>query len=155
MRRQRREQWAAEAVRLWELWRPDPFFLLGIGLYWGEGDKMSRRRTPRHSYPRRLGLSNSDAGLLRVWLRWCQRFLPDVPLRYDLNIHEDCAVEAARQFWKRELGVEVNSVSVAVSCASKRQRNSLPHGTLRICVGRGSCEWHTKMLVWLELAQQL
>jgi hypothetical protein len=149
MRQQRREKWAAEAVVLWERWRSDPLFLFGVALYWGEGDKVCR------GGQRRLALSNSHPGLLRVWLRWCHRFLPAVPLRSDLNVHEGCDVEAARQFWKRELGLEVNSVTVAVSSASKRRRNCLPHGTLKVRVGLGSCEWHTKMLVWLELAQRL
>ncbi len=148
MRRQRREQWAREAIPLWERWRHDPFFLLGVGLYWGEGDK------PRRPGELTLGLSNSDPGLLRVWLRWCRRFLPGVPLRSDLQLHDGCDVAAARQFWEDELEVEVRSVTVAVSSASKRRRNTLPHGTLRVRVGRGSAEWMTKMLVWLDLVQQ-
>jgi hypothetical protein len=147
--RRRREQWAAEAIHLWEQWRHDPLFLLGVGLYWGEGNKVQK---PSGS---KMGLSNSDPGLLRVWLRWCRRWLPNVPLRYDLSIHEGCDVEAARHFWKRELGVAVNSVSVAVSRASKHKRNTLPNGTLQVRVGRGSVEWLTKMLTWLELAQLL
>jgi hypothetical protein len=149
MRRQRREKWAAEAILLWQQWHQDPLFLFGVALYWGEGDKVGR------GGQRRLALSNSDPGLLRVWLRWCHRFLPPVPLRYDLNVHEGCDVEAAGQFWKRELGVEVTSVTEAVSSASKRKRNCLPHGTLKVRVGVGSCEWHTKMVVWLDLAQRL
>src|SRR5262249_24602996 len=145
----RREQWAAEAIPLWEQWQHDPFFLLGIGLYWGEGVKVQA------ACRRKMALSNSDPALLRVWLRWCERFLPAVPLRFDLSIHAGCDIAAARHFWKRELGVEVTSVSVAVSRASKGKRNTLPAGTLLVVVGRGSAEWLTKMLVWLELVQHL
>jgi hypothetical protein len=146
-RQKRRERWRAEARVLWEQWRCDSFFLLGIGLYWGEGRKTLRMPV--------LSLSNSDVKLLRVWLRWCQRFLPDVPLYCFLGIHDSCDVEAARDFWRSELGIEVKAVCVAVSSASKRKRNTLPHGTLTIRVGRGGVEWFTKMLVWLELAQDL
>jgi len=39
--------------------------------------------------------------------------------------------------------------------ASKRTRNTLPYGTLKVRVGRGSVEWFTKLMVWLELAQQM
>ena len=145
-RERRRERWRAEAVSLWEEWRHDPLFVLGVGLYWGEGDKSSNKR---------LALSNSDANLLRVWLRWCGRFMPGVRLNFSLSIHDNCDVEAARAFWKRELGIEVTWVSVAVSRASKRKRNTLPHGTLAISLGRGSLEGYVKMMVWLELAQQL
>jgi hypothetical protein len=78
-----------------------------------------------------------------------------VPLRCDLGIHEDSDIAAAKRFWKQELGVEVASVTVAVSRASKRMRHTLPHGTLRVVARRGSVEWLTKMLVWLERVQEL
>jgi hypothetical protein len=147
--RQRREKWAAEGVLLWEQWRHDPFFLLGIGLYWGEGAKVCRATQTR------LALSNSDPGLLRVWVSWSRRFLPGVPVYSELTVHDTCNVQAAQQFWERELNIRVTSVTVAVSLASKRKRNSLPNGALRVRVGRGSVEWLTKMLTWIELAQVL
>jgi len=145
-RQRRREEWRSEALSLWQQWRLDPLFLLGVGLYWGEGDKSANKR---------LALSNSDVHLLRVWLRWCGRFLPGVRLNYWLCIHDNCDLEEARAFWRRELGVEITWVSVAVSRASKRKRRSLPHGTVKISLSRGSLEWYTKMLVWLELARGL
>ncbi len=147
--RQQRETWAAEARLCWEQWRTDPFFLFGVALYWGEGNKSS------DAGQRRLMLRNADPRLLRVWLRWCRRFLPAAPVRGELNIHDGGDAAAAAEFWERELGVVVSSVTVAVSSASKRKRHTLPHGTLGIRVGRGSVEWLTKMLVWLELAQDL
>jgi hypothetical protein len=152
MRRRRRDEWAAEAVPLWEEWRQDPLFLFGVALYWGEGAKVCRNG---HYFLRDLVLSNSDPRLLRVWLRWCGRFLPGVPLHCDLSLHEGGDVQAARAFWERELGISVRGVSVATSRASQGKRNTLPYGTLKIRAGAGSCEWHTKMLVWFELAQGL
>jgi len=100
-------------------------------------------------------LTNSDVHLLQVWLRWCQRFLPGVPLYYELHIHDNCAVEAAKLFWKQQLSIEVQTILVAVSSASNRRRNTLSAGTLTVRVGRGSVEWLTKMFVWLELTQLL
>jgi hypothetical protein len=146
-RRRRRQCWQAEARLFWEQWRSDPLFLLGIGLYWGEG-----RKTPRDPS---LRISNSDKRLLRVWLAWCQRFMPGVPLRYELNLHANCDASAARRYWEEHLGIKITYTWVAVSMASKRKRNTLPNGTLNIRVGRGSLEWYTKMMVWLELAQDL
>ncbi len=146
-RRQRRLCWQAEAKRLWQRWHSDPLFLLGVGLYWGEGHKCSR--------PPRLRLSNSDMRLLRVWLAWCQRFLPGVPLKYEINLHPDCDAAAARRFWEEHLNIKVTSTWAAISAASRRRRKTLPHGTLNIQVCRGSLEWYTKMMVWLELAHDL
>ncbi len=146
-RQLRRERWRAEARALWDQWRYDPLFILGVALYWGEGTKCST--SPR------LALTNSDVNMLRVWLRWCRRFMPGVPLDYSLVIHDTADESAVRRYWRDALGVDVKVVSVAVSSASKRRRNTLPHGTLKARAGRGGIEWFTKMLVWLELAQSL
>jgi hypothetical protein len=146
-REQRRLQWRTEAETLWKKWCREPFFVFGVALYWGEGTKS--RRDPR------LALTNSDANMLQVWLRWCRRFMPGVPLDCSLIVHDTCNIKSAQRFWNRKLGVDAKVVTVAVSSASKRRRNCLPHGTLKVRVGRGSREWQTKMLVWLELAQRL
>ena len=147
IRQKRKEDWHDEARLLWEKWRTDPLFLLGIGLYWGEGSKSSKCPS--------LRLSNSDVTLQRIWLDWCRRFLPGVPLASALNLHPNCDPEAARRFWEEQLDIKIGYVWVSVSSASKRSRNTLPNGTLNIRVGRGSLEWYTKMMVWLELAQDL
>jgi hypothetical protein len=146
-RRQRRLCWQAEARLLWEQWHTDPLFLLGVGLYWGEGHKSSR--CPR------LRLCNADMHLLRVWLAWCRRFLPGVPLKYEINLHPNCDADEARRFWEEHLNIKVTSTWAAISAASRRRRNTLPNGTLNIQVCRGSLEWYTKMMIWLELAHDL
>src|SRR5437016_5186188 len=79
-RKRRRERWRAGARVLWEQWRTDPLFTFGVALYWGEGRKCTT--------PARLELSNSDVNMLRVWLRWCNRFMPGVSLSYLLGIHD-------------------------------------------------------------------
>jgi len=33
-RQRRRERWRTEARVLWEQWRNEPFFVLGVALYW-------------------------------------------------------------------------------------------------------------------------
>jgi hypothetical protein len=141
-----KEQWRSEAREAWPRLRQDPAFMLGLGLYWGEGTKSAR--SPR------LALTNSDPGLLRAWLAWCRHVMPDVPLDYSLIIHDDAAVAAAQAFWTRELGVNVRVISIAVSRASRRRGRQLPHGTLKVRAGRGGIEWLTKMLVWLDLARR-
>jgi hypothetical protein len=62
-RKRRRERWQAEAKALWEQWHCDPFFILGVALYWGEGTKSAKPCCSR------LALTNSDVNMLRVWLR--------------------------------------------------------------------------------------
>jgi hypothetical protein len=146
----RRAAWRSEGIRLWERWRDDPFFTFGIALYWGEGTK-----SPRGRYSPSLALTNSDPALLRVWLTWCRRYFPERPIKYSLHLHDTADADAACAFWQRELGITNISVRRAVSRASARHRQTLPNGTLRVRIGRGSVECFTKMHVWLELSQQL
>jgi hypothetical protein len=81
--------------------------------------------------------------------------LPGVPLKYEINLHPNCDADAARHFWEEHLNIKVTSTWAAISAASRRRRNTLPNGTLNIQVCRGSLEWYTKMMVWLELAHDL
>jgi hypothetical protein len=48
--RARAKKWTEEARQLWSILCGDPFFMLGVGLYLGEGTKAVRT----------LDLSNSD-----------------------------------------------------------------------------------------------
>lgn len=69
---------------------------LGVGLYWGEGNKLNR-----HS----VRLGNTDPGIIRSFIR----FLVDIcgirrdKLRYSLQIFSDVEPKAALDFWLKEL----------------------------------------------------
>jgi len=54
----------------------DPLFIAGTVLYWGEGAKSSRF----------LSLANTDAAVLRLFLRWTRRF-HDARAQFVLSLH--------------------------------------------------------------------
>lgn len=134
-----------EARGNWDQLSQEPLFMLGIGIYMGEGSKRSCS----------LGLSNSDAGIVRAWIRWCRAYAGQAQFRARLVVHGDEQKEAARKFWEGVLGTfaPVTGVQAYVSAASKRRRpvDRLPNGTLTIDMRTGSRIWHAKMMQWIRM----
>jgi predicted transcriptional regulator len=74
-------------------------FFLGLGLYWGEGNKTDRR----------LGFCNSDPDAIIVLIRWLELF--DVSLdqlRFTVGVNEIYRhdIERIHQFWYRVTGAQ-------------------------------------------------
>jgi len=44
----------------------DPFWTMGVSMYWGEGSKASNR----------LAMANSDPAVLRMFMMWSAKYLP-------------------------------------------------------------------------------
>jgi hypothetical protein len=142
------QQWLIEAGELWEKYRHDPLFLLGLGLYWGEGSKQGTRE---------LVLTNSCPALLRAWVTWCKRYLPgDLCLYLYLYVHEDVNPDEAINYWREQLGLEARCLFKAspISSKGRRPKRRLPYGTARIRLSVGSAEWFAKSLEWLRLLQE-
>lgn len=142
----RRSKWVTEADRFWDLNKSDSLFTLGVGLYWGEGSKRG------HS----LSLCNCDPRLLLVWIHWCKKFIPEVDLRFQLQVYPEINRVLAESYWRGELGftekLHVYNVKPPVSSKRKRAKKSpLPYGVMKVSVRKGSAEWHHKMLHIIEL----
>ena len=87
-------QAALEAIHL----QDDPFWTMGVALYWAEGCKTNRR----------LELAHSEPEALRLFMRWTRRFLnPHATFAAALNLHFNNDEPAARRFWSDQLEVPV------------------------------------------------
>ncbi|KUF19523.1 helix-turn-helix domain-containing protein [Streptomyces silvensis] len=78
-------------------------FLLGVGLYWAEGQKSK-------PYARRQSVLfvNSDPDMIRVYLAWLDLLSVDPELlRYRVMIHESADVPSAERFWADVVQVDV------------------------------------------------
>lgn len=140
-----------EASAAWPQLSQNPLFMLGVGIYMGEGDK----RTPC------LRIANSDPGIIKVWLAWCDAFLPtDSEFVAGLLIHDNRSVPAAERYWRRVIGrrrtVRFVKTCVLISSSSKGRRdtNRCPFGTINVRLGKGSRFWHARMMRWIELTYQ-
>jgi hypothetical protein len=95
---------------------------MGIGLFWGEGNKVNR-----HS----VRLGNTDPALLRKF----QQFLVDLcgvdprKLKYGLQIFTDIEPSEALAYWARELSAELSqfykvTVTISGSLGTYRHKNA-------------------------------
>jgi len=137
------ERWREEARDLWERWRTEPLFLLGVGMYWGEGDKRTRR----------LSISNADPQFVVAWLRWCAVYAPSEQVFLHVNIHPDLCADDVHAYWE-SVAHGASRIRIIRVKSWKRPGEAevrLPYGVAKVFVTRG-VEWHTKMLEWIRLA---
>jgi hypothetical protein len=78
-----------------EEWR---LFGLGLGLYWGEGNKASKQM---------VRINNTDPRLLKAFMDFMEKFfcVKKEKLRLQIQIFDDIDIDEAIDFWTRELGV--------------------------------------------------
>lgn len=134
-------RWRKEAELLWHRYRLDPLFMLGLGLYWGEGSKTTKS----------LRFCNNDPKLIRVWLAWCRRYLTAVEQYGQVYVHSDVDARAARRYWARVTGISIKDRIVKLKSRKDRTSTRVSiHGTLHIRAGVGSTEWFVKTMYWIS-----
>ena len=74
-------------------------FGLGLGLYWGEGNKANTHAV-------RLG--NSDPDLINMFLKFLTEIynIDKTRLRFGLQIFSDCSAREAQKYWCQKLSVD-------------------------------------------------
>lgn len=103
-------------------------WLLGIGLYIGEGSK---------SYEN-IQIVNSDPDIIKLAIKWFKEFcgLTNENIRIALHLYPDNNVEKCMNFWKRITGLSLRNFGKTQ--IDRRQnkslikRNKLPYGTAHI-----------------------
>ena len=127
---------AAASAEVGELSERD-LLLLGAAIYWCEGAKSKPwRRLDR------LTFINTDAGLLRLFLRFlesCGR--PAASMDYRVHIHETADAEAAGDWWATELGIprelfQRPTIKHHAPATKRMNTGSDYHGCLAISVPR-------------------
>ena len=141
-------RWINEATIQWNTLRHEGLFMLGVGLYWGEGGKTQRTFT----------VSNSDPRLIKAICTWCKVYFRNTQLRGKVSAHSDVDLNRAKRYWSRITGIDKTTITVALvapkSSKQKRPRNLLPYGTFCISARKGSNELHTKVMHWINLASK-
>lgn len=101
---------------------------MGLGLFWGEGNKMNKNAV-------RLG--NTDPDLILVFLKFLKQTykIKESKLRFGLQIFSDMSSEAAKDFWCKKLSVkpsQFQKVIVTESGSIGTYRNKTRHGVLTV-----------------------
>jgi hypothetical protein len=77
---------------------------LGLGLYWGEGDKSNNNTSVR--------LGNTDPRLIKIFKDFLTKIcnVREEKFKYALTLFNDCNKERAVNFWQRHIGVKRNQL---------------------------------------------
>lgn len=124
--------------------KKDLLFLVGLGIYWGEGDKANFSR---------VAVINTDPELLSIAVTFFLKCLKIPPnnLRVGLFIYEDINKDDAIEFWSQKLTIPKNQF-IKVQCLksrSKLTRRKSSHGvcSLYFC----STKINIKIKQWFKL----
>jgi len=101
---------------------------LGLGLYWGEGNK-------KNTHAVRLG--NTDPRLIRTFLAYLKEIwnIDEKKLRFGLQIFSDMNPESALNFWAKELGVPKSTFQKVIVTKSGKvgtYREKTKHGVVTL-----------------------
>ena len=79
----------------------DPFYFVGIALYWAEGTKRSGS----------FAFTNSDSDMVNVMLTWIEKFwnIPRTAINMRLYSHKPYAHEGCEEKWAKELSVPLSN----------------------------------------------
>ena len=108
--------------------------LIGAALYWGEGYKSER------SNKGSVEISNANPEFIALSLRFFREILnvSEKKIKVSLLLHPNIDKQSAVHFWSHITGIPKKCFGATnqVSRASKgrRPRNTLPYGTLRLCI---------------------
>jgi hypothetical protein len=133
-----REEALAEVTSL----LPDPLWVAGTVLYWGEGFKAQQR----------VGMANSDPAALRLFIRWIRGYLmEDAEFVCKLNLHYNNNEPAARQFWSENLGLsDAKFYKTFIKPeGTGHRKNHLKHGVCQVSLRRSSDSWH-RIAAWID-----
>ncbi len=93
----------------------------GIGLYWGEGNKLNR-----HS----VKLGNTDPGVIKIFIKFLVEIcgIDENKLKYSLQIFSDIDQKEALDYWIKELNTDASrfskvTVTTSGSIGTYRKKN--------------------------------
>lgn len=89
----------------------NPFFVMGISLYWVEGSKQ-KPWNPSQCF----SFANTDERLILLMRKWLNTFdnTDESRLKYRLHIHETADIEKASKKWAKILGINPSLLRVSL-----------------------------------------
>lgn len=126
-------------------------FMLGIGLYLGEGTKSIEE----------VRIVNADPTIINLGIQWLKKFagLKDENLYLAIHGYPDHNPEEIKRYWSQQTGIPLTRFGKTI--IDNRQNKSvlknrkLPFGTAHLCVKKGVSELsvkglHRKIIGWIE-----
>lgn len=126
----------------------DAFWLTGVILYLGEGSK-------EHRHAVQVEMTNMDINVHKIFVKWAKRYLlvTDEQFQFEVFIHENANIEAAKVHWSKELGFQSEILKVYLkrhNPKTKRTNVGLNYyGVLKISLLQ-SIPLNRKIAGWIE-----
>lgn len=126
----------------------EQLFVLGLGLYWGEGSKSPRNKS--------LILTNSDPAIIKLMIRWFSdcfgvdqsRFRPRICIA---DTHRD-REEILLSYWSKTLGLPVSQFSKTSFLPTGKklyENRDIYYGVIALYIARGTAVRHL-ILAYIE-----
>ena len=118
-----------DPFKIKKIMRQDEKFLygLGIGIYWGEGDRRSKNA---------IRVANTDPKLIKVFVEFllvvCQ--LEKRKLLYNLICFNDSDPEEVRSYWAKELGISKEKFGKIVQIPSQGKGTYRKKSKYGVCI---------------------
>ena len=122
----------------------NPLFLVGLGIYWGEGDKTNNGR---------VAVINTDPELLKIMVNFYRKCLKisNSDLRIGLFIYEDINKEKTIKFWSDILKIPRQQF-IKIQILKSRSKLTKNKSKFGICsLYFSSTEFSVKIHEWIRL----
>lgn len=135
-----------EAAQEWQKFKKDPFFVAGLMLYWGEGDKSLNNHMVR--------ISNADFGILKIFklflLKYCS--VKEEKIRAWILFYENLDAVLLKERWAKELQVPFENFYKSQLIQGRHKKRKLLYGVGNLIIGNKFLK--VKILKWIWLASQ-
>lgn len=106
-------------------------FGMGLGLYWGEGNKANKNT---------IRLGNSDSSLLKIFIKFLIKFfkIKKEDLKFHLHIFSDIDIIEAKDYWMNKLKIKESQIYkpfIAKSDKVGTYKNKSKHGVMTVYYG--------------------
>jgi len=130
-------------------------FLLGVGLYWGEGYKRPIIKNGKARTYHPVKLTNSDPYLVKMFLRFLREIckVSEDKIVVRVRIYKHQSQSQLLEFWSKITNIDKQkfrkfSYPISRSSLGKRPFNILPYGTIEVNVS--STALYHKIMGWIE-----
>lgn len=146
------EERRREAAREVGILSDRDIFMLGIGIYIGEGSKAIEE----------VRIVNSNPAVIRIGACWLRKFclIRDEHIRMTIHAYPDTDIPKSLRFWSKQTKIPLTQFGKTIidnrSKKSDRKYKRLPYGTANLYVrGNGTLErgvksLHRKIIGWIE-----
>ena len=142
---ERHAKYRKHARGQFKLFKKDPLFFLGIGIYSGEGDKSFNTGCVR--------VSNTDAHLLKKFVDFLNRYCSvDIEqLRAWILLYPDNNEKKCKKYWSKIIGIPKEQFVKSQRIFGKHKTKRLQHGVCAVYLC--SREIKEKILEWIKLCE--